>query len=353
MSGQMSRSRGLAMSRRGFLGAVGGGIAGAALAHGGAGGASTAGSGTAIGVVTRDKLGIQLWTCVGDWLADGPQTLAILSQMGYSYVEYALGYGSAMYTDASTGRVGMDAKAFRKGLDANGLWCNGGHGVSAYPYNDQAWKQYVEDNLIIGARYLGANTTFPTNKSDCMRYVEAVHKAHEVAHHMGFTGAQFNHLESAQWNLLTDEPDTYAWEFILRHLPHDVWNPELDTDHAYQPLGSIARVIHYIRKYPGRWPLFHMKDGAPNVFLPDGSWEQGVPAEFGTGVYGLPDPSNPNGRPHAGFQDVLTAVRETQNWNEVLLIAESDMSMGTCVDYASLYYKGMNGLRFPYRQRRR
>ena len=81
--------------------------------------------------------------------------------------------------------------------------------------------------------------------------------------------------------------------------------------------------------------------------------EPGAPAEFGTGVYGLPDMSDPDNRPHAGFQDLLTAVRETQRWDEVLLIVESDQSMATCVDYQGLAYKGLNGLTFPYRKSRR
>lgn len=336
-----------ALSRRRFIGATVGVVAGAVL--GTAGGAVASGSKTAVGTVTRDKLGVQLWSCLAAWEADGPETLALLAQMGYSYVEYAIGNGSLGQSDPASGRLGMSPKALRKALDDNGLWCNGGHGTSAYPYNDKAWKQYVEDNLVIGSRYLGANTNLPTTKSDCMRYVDAVHKAHDVARRMGFTGFQYNHLEASSWNRLDDARGLYSWEYIARNTTHDVWNPELDSDHAYQPLGSIGRVIHYVRKYPGRWSLFHMKDGLPNVFLPDGSWEQGAPAEFGTGVFGLPDSSDRDGRPHAGFQDLLTAIRETQRWGEVLLIAESDQSMATCVDYTELAYRGLNGLRFPYR----
>jgi len=336
------------LSRRGFLGALGvvgaGTLAGAGLAS-----ASTPARATE--TVTADKLGVQLWTCLASWETSGPETLALIAQTGYSFVEYAFGYGSAVMSDPASGRIGMTPKAFRKALDDNGLWCNGGHGTSAYPYDDKAWKTYVEDNLVIGARYLGANISLPSTLEGVKRYVDDVHKAHEVARRMGFTGFQYNHLESAAWNRITDFPSLYAWEYAAQHLPRDVWNPELDIDHAYQPLGSIGRVISYIRKYPGRWSLFHMKDGEPNVFLPDGTWEQGAPAEFGTGVFGLPDPADPKGRPHAGFQDVLTAVRETQRWDDVLLIAESDMSMATCADYTTLAYKGLNGLRFPYRRR--
>jgi sugar phosphate isomerase/epimerase len=337
------------MSRRSFVGAVGVGLAGAALA--GAGYAGAASSGMATGVLTRDKLGLQLFSCIAAWEADGPETLALISQIGYSYVEFAVGYGSAAYSDLSSGRVGMPAKTFRKALDDNGLWCNAGHGPAAYPYNDKAWKQWVEDNLVIGTHYLGTNSAFPTTEAECKRYVDAVHKGHEVARRMGYTGSQFNHLES--WSTLTTGPtNLFGWEYVARHTPRDVWNMEFDGL-AYSALGSIGRINHYIRKYPGRWSLFHFKDLLPNAFLPDGSWEGGAPAEFGTGAYGLPDPSDPNGRPHAGFQDLLTAIRESQNWDEVLIIAEGETptTLAVCADYSELAYKGLNGLTFPYRKR--
>jgi sugar phosphate isomerase/epimerase len=336
------------LSRRGFLGGIGGLAVGVGLAAAGAAGAER----TYTGTVTRDKLGVQLWSCLAEWETDGPETLSLIAQLGYSYVEYAIGNGSITQSDTSSGRLGMSPKALRKALDDNGLWCNGGHGTSAYPYDDKAWKQYVEDNLVIGSKYLGANITLPSTMEECKKYVHDVHKAHDVARSMGFTGYQYNHLEAASWAKLAEKPSLYSWEYIVQHTSHEVWNPELDSDHSYAPLGSIGRVLHYVRKYPGRWSQFHMKDGTPNVFLPDGSWVQGGPAEFGTGVFGLPDPSDPEGRPHAGFQDLLTAIRETQRWGEVLLIAESDQSMATCLDYTSLAYKGLNGLRFPYRSRR-
>jgi sugar phosphate isomerase/epimerase len=342
---------GVVMSRRGFVGSVGGALAGAALAR--AGLAVAAGEGTATGVVTRDKLGVQLFSCIGAWEADGPETLALLAEIGYSYVEFAVGYGSAAYSDAASGRIGMPAKTFRKALDDNGLWCNAGHGPAAYPYDDKVWKQWVEDNLIIGTRSLGTNSPFPTAEAECKRYIHDVHKAHDVARRMGYTGSQFNHLES--WATLGTGPaNLYAWEYVARNTSPDVWNMEFDGL-AYNALGSIGKVNHYIRKYPGRWSMFHFKDLMPNVFLPDGSWEGGVPAEFGTGAYGLPDTADPSGRPHAGFQDLLTAIRETQKWDDVLIIAEGETptTLAACADYAELAYKGLNGLTFSYHPRRR
>jgi hypothetical protein len=340
-------------SRRALLGATGAalvaaglgkaGLAGAAGAHGEAGTTRT-------GVLTRDKLGVQLFSCIAAWEADGPETLALLAQIGYSFVEFAVGYGSAAYSDPASGRIGMDAKSFRKALDANGLWCNAGHGPAAYPYDDKAWKQWVEDNLVIGTRALGTNSPFPTTEEELKRYVADVHKAHDVARRMGYTGSQFNHLES--WSTVGSS-SLYGWEYVARHTHRDVWNIEFDGL-AYAALGSIRRATHYVRKYPGRFSLFHFKDLMPNAFLPDGSWQGGVPAQFGTGVYGLPDLDDPERRPHAGFQDLLTAIRETQAWDEVLVLAEGETptTLAACADYTALAYKGLNGLRFPYRTRR-
>jgi hypothetical protein len=52
---------------------------------------------------------------------------------------------------------------------------------------------------------------------------------------------------------------------------------------------------------------------------------------------------------------MLTAIRETQDWNKVLVIAEGETptTLAACADYTALAYKGLNNLRFPYRPRRR
>lgn len=350
-------------NRRHFLGAAGASVAAGAIAKATwaspsapapAPSAPVAGkpSSIATGTLTKDKLGVQLFGCLAPWLADGPATLAMISEIGYSYVEFALGYGSVTSSDLTTSRIGMSAKSFRKALDDNGLWCNAGHGPAAYPYDDKAWKTWVEDNLVIGTKNLGTNSAFPTTKSELGHYIEAVHKAHEVARKMGYKGAQFNHLES--W-VKVEGTSLHSWEYVAQRTAPTVWNMEWDGL-AYAELGSIRRCIDYIRKYPGRWSLFHFKDVMPNVFLPTGEHAGGqVPAEFGFGVFGLPDIDDPKNRPHAGFQDLLTAIRETQNWKDVLIIAEGEVptSLAACADYQLLAYRGLNGLQFPYHPRRR
>jgi sugar phosphate isomerase/epimerase len=345
------------VSRRQFFGLVGGAVAAAGLAGGGA---ALAGSGTTtIGVLPRAKLGAQLWNCQALDAVDGPETLSVLAQIGYEYVEFAgFGYGSVTQADPASGRLGMTAKAFRKSLDDNGLWCLSGQGPAPYPYDDKVWKAWVHDNLVVGTKVLANNTGFPNRYADCQRYADAAHKAHDVARRMGYKGYLATHLDApgTYWGQLLDRPGMYAYAAVLKNTSADVFNVQLDSGNAYTALGSVKAVIDQIRAHPGRWPLYHFKDCIPNVFLPDGSWlPPGGPAvtpEFGAGVWGLPDVADRKNRPHAGFQDLLTAIRETQDWSQVYVTTESNGSQGTCEDYSLLAYKGLNGIQFPYRRRR-
>ena len=354
---------GFVMSRRGFLAALGGTAAGltmvgasGAVALPSLGGASTGlAKGQAMGKVTQDMLGIQLWTCLAEYEADMPATFQAIAGVGYKYVEFAFGYGSAGESDPGTGRLGTTPKAFRKGLDDAGLWCNGGHGTSPYQTDADTWKQYVEDNLVIGTKYLGANINLPQSKSDCQKYIEAVHKGHEVARSMGFKGSLYNHLEKTSWVKLDGKGDTWSVEYILQHTSPEIWNAEIDTAHAIYALGTVDAVAAMIRKYPRRFPFLHMKDAVAPVVFPNGT-SAGAPVNstpFGAGDFGRPDPQDPSNRPHDGFQTILTATRESQDWSKVLLMAEADGSQATCFDYAVPAYQGLNGLTFPYRRRHR
>src|SRR5689334_17276902 len=81
-------------SRREMLGLLGAAAAGVSLI--GASGAISLPSlgsssaamadGTATETVTQDKLGIQLWTCLAEYVADTPQTFAAIAAVGYKYV---------------------------------------------------------------------------------------------------------------------------------------------------------------------------------------------------------------------------------------------------------------------------
>ena len=130
--------------------------------------------------------------------------------------------------------------------------------------------------------------------------------------------------------------------------PPTTWDELLSVGRAVRDrahlfaFGVAGNAAHYF--LPMVW-----QNGGEIASQKDGTWVSGGPAEFGTGVFGLPDPSDPQNRPHDGFQTLLTAVRESQDWKKVRLMAEADGSQATCLDYAVPAYEGLNGLTFPYR----
>lgn len=358
-------------SRRDFLGTAGGTTLAAVLGSAGlAAGASylggpippAAASATCTGVVPRSKLGFITYTSAALWLTDMPLCVAELAKIGFPYIERfgteaggppnPAGYGGMVSPSGMT--VAATPQQLKQVLDAHGMWCSGGHDAGVWPYDATQFRATVEGALTLKQPYIGSNPTFPTTVAGCMQFADTMYMELEIARKMGFKGSIYSHFDlNGSLHPLTDDPSQTALDVIVKNTTSQVWNPELDTEHALQMLGSIDAVLALVRRYPGRFRLFHMKDGTTPVQLPgvplQDTESTGVSTEFGLGDWGKADPSDPQGRPHAGFQDLLSAVAESGDWTTTrpLLIAEMDGSP-TGLDYAELYYPGMNGLKFQY-----
>jgi hypothetical protein len=315
--------------------------------------------------VPRSKLGYITYTSAALWLTDMPLCVELLAKIGYAYIERfgtegggppsPVGYGGMVGPSGTT--VAATPKQLKQVLDANGMWCSGGHDAGVWPYDENAFKQTVEAVLILEQPYIGSNPTFPTTVASCKQFAETMYKEVAVAKSMGFLGSIYSHFDlNGSLHPLTDDPSQTALDVIVQNTTGDVWNPEVDTEHALQMLGSIPAVLALVRRYPGRFHCLHMKDGTTPVELPGVPLQQtestGASTEFGYGDWAKADPSDPKGRPHAGFQDLLTALADSGDWTDSrpLLIAEMDGSP-TGLDYAELYYPGMNGLQFKYNAR--
>ena len=348
------------ISRRKFVGMLGGAaaagttIGASQLFRSPAAQGALAGGRRCTHYVSRPMIGTISWTCNVLSEASVESWLTTMAAIGYTYVEHAagvLGYGDAWQSglDGSNFRVGMTAQQFKTALDNAGIKCRSGHVTGISPYQDSVWKQWVEDALLIGVDHLGLTNMTPATVADCKRYAADIHKAYTVARHLGFKGTLFQHYDVGAWAPLTDRPDLRPIDVVMANTSPGEFHAELDTNHALQQLGSVAAVIAEVRKFPGRMLQFHLKDGIAPKVPNNAGLELASSVEFGLGDWGRPDPNDPTGRPHAGFQDLLTAIYETQPWQQVLLITESDTSGPTCADYSELSYRGLNGLNFVAR----
>jgi len=244
------------LTRRTFLAGSGG----AALAVMGAGSGlpSTAFAGERL--VTRNRIGIQLFTVRTLAEADLPGTLALLADIGYREIEVA-------------GLFGRTPEQFRRLMDENKLRAIGGHqlvGPALIPFFG---AREVEDALdeaeALGQPFVGtAGITIPTGIVDGVgepqtadRYRELAELANEWGAAAAARGLRL-YLHVHYWEFGTDPATGESlFQILLDETdPGLVW---FEPDLFWMVFGGIDP-LDWIPTYQDRFPLFHVKDGNPN-----------------------------------------------------------------------------------------
>ena len=218
------------IGRREFLGAVG--SAGAMLALG------TLGDETA-DAKKLGAIGLQLYTVRGEMKKDFFGTLAKVARIGYKDVEFA-------------GYFGFDAKAVRAGLKQNGLVSTSSH--IGFPVLGKEWDKIIEDGLTIGQKYLicpWIDEKYRTI-SGYKEVAELFNKAGEQAKKAGLQFGYHNH--------------DFEFPPVDGQVPYDLLIKETDPHLVAMEMDVFwitnggKDPVTYFRRYPGRFPLLHIKD---------------------------------------------------------------------------------------------
>ena len=118
------------LTRREFVGAVGGLLASSAL---------PASATASVAAKKLGKIGVQLYTVRDDMKKDFAGTLAKVAQIGYKEVEFA-------------GYFDHSAKSVRDILHRNGLTAPAAH--VGFPVLGKEWDKVIDDAHIVGHHYL-------------------------------------------------------------------------------------------------------------------------------------------------------------------------------------------------------
>jgi sugar phosphate isomerase/epimerase len=251
-------------SRRSFL--VRAGAAGIAM-----GAASSRLRGAQAAAVHR-PVGIQLYAVKSALEDDAPGTLATLKAIGYAEVETA-GFGK------------RTAKEFRRLLDDHGLVCPSAH-LSFDPAN---LGPAFDDAQALGAEYatsgaLRASLRPPLETKDPGMTLEEARRTAELANVIGEqarrAGLQYAyHNHNAEF---VDQGGTVGYDLLLHGTDPALVKFEIDC--GWMVLGG-RDPIDYFRKYPGRFPMIHVKDFLPlrNAAPNDGRTDH-PGAELGHGM---------------------------------------------------------------------
>jgi len=197
--------------------------------------------------------GLQLWS-VRDAMAEDPKgTLKKLSDIGYTDIESA-GYENGAF-------YGMKPTEFKKVISDLGLKMRSSHtktGVGDPEFvgsMTNGWKQVIEDAKEVGAQSLVLGWIGEDERKsidDYKRLSELLNKCGEIANDYGIKLGYHNHeFEFEKFG------DIVAYDYLLENTDAD--KVFFEMDHYWVKKGN-ADTFAYFNKYPGRFPVWHVKD---------------------------------------------------------------------------------------------
>ncbi|QQL50681.1 sugar phosphate isomerase/epimerase family protein [Mucilaginibacter ginkgonis] len=199
--------------------------------------------------------GLQLYS-VRDAMQKNPaDTLKKLSAGGYKYVEHA-GYDDGRF-------YGYAPKDFKKLLDDLGLKMLSGHSRFSVTEWDSAkndftdvWKQTVADSALVGQQFV-INPWLDENlRGDTETLKKLMHlynKSGELCKAHGMKFGYHNH----NFEFTVKMGDGNLYDYILQNTEPSLVAQQMDFGNM---VGPGAKAMDYIKKYPGRFQLLHVKD---------------------------------------------------------------------------------------------
>jgi sugar phosphate isomerase/epimerase len=189
-----------------------------------------------------DKVGVQLYTVRSTMKTDFEGTIAKVAAIGYKEVEFA-------------GYFDHSPKDIRAILDKTGLTAPSCH--VAYAVVENHLPEQIEAAQVIGHKFIVCPWIDEANRTvdGYKRATELFNKAGETTKKAGIQFAYHNHF----WEF---EPEAslggkFPLDYMLEN--SDPQNLKFELDLCWISVADQDPVV-YFNKYPGRFPLVHVKD---------------------------------------------------------------------------------------------
>jgi sugar phosphate isomerase/epimerase len=202
----------------------------------------------------KRQIGTQLYT-VRDAMAKDPLgTLTKVAQIGFNTVEGATYTGTELF-------YGMPAAQFKNVLSDNGLEMPSAHYVlgesmaQAKGTLTNDWEKAVDDAAAVGLKYMVCAYLFDTERGDLDKYksiAEKLNAAGQIARNRGIQLCYHNH----NFEFVPQE-GKLPYDVLLTSTDADLVKMEMDIYWVYK---AKQDPIALFKKYPGRFPLWHVKD---------------------------------------------------------------------------------------------
>jgi sugar phosphate isomerase/epimerase len=205
----------------------------------------------------KKHIGLQLYTVRDVMGTDPAGTLAKVAQIGYNSVEGATYTGSEKF-------YGMDTAAFSKILKDNGLIMPSSHyrlGEEKTNGEDTKgtllhdWQRAVDDAAAVGIKYMVCAYLSVPERGGLDHYKKIgddFNTAGEICKKSGIQLCYHNHDFE-----FVKQDGKMPYEMLLIHSDEDLVKMEMDI---YWVTKANQDPIVLINQYPGRFPLWHVKD---------------------------------------------------------------------------------------------
>lgn len=197
----------------------------------------------------KKVIGLQLYSLRDAMDKDVPATLKAVADMGYKNLETAGYWDDKLY--------GYTPAEFRKLVEDLGMKVTGAHLAQNYtPETDATvmawWDKALDDQAAAGCLY-AVQPSFPIGATldDVKIYCDYFGKVSEMAKAKGMTFGYHNHVE--EFATLDGE---VIYDYMINNTPKDM---AFEMD-AHWVKRANADPIAYLKKYPGRFPIIHVKD---------------------------------------------------------------------------------------------
>jgi sugar phosphate isomerase/epimerase len=199
----------------------------------------------------KKPIGLQLYSVRKDMAEDPQKTLRLVSAIGYKNLE------TANYAEGKI--YGMEPKAFKNFIEDLGMKLRSAH-LGGPQYNPEKkqealdwWKKAVDDHKLMGARYIiKPSMPIPKTLSELDQWCEYYNAIGDVARKSGLMFGFHNHareFEKIEGEIMMD--------YMIANTDPKLVCYELDV---YWSQKGGFNATDYLKKFPGRFPLLHIKD---------------------------------------------------------------------------------------------
>ena len=187
-----------------------------------------------------EKIGLQLYTVRDQMKADFDGTIAKVASIGYKEVEFA-------------GYFGRTPERVRAVIDRNGLTSPSCH--VEYAVLSDKWPSVIESSKLIGQSYIVCPwipEEIRKQPDGWKRAIETFNHAGEISKKSGIQFAYHNH-----WFEFLPVNGKLPYDMLLEQCDPELVKMELDL--CWITVAG-ADPLTYFNRYPGRFPLVHVKD---------------------------------------------------------------------------------------------